>query len=294
MSSLVSFDQVSFSLKEPHNFAWIEDLGKVFTVFAEQDSGNLSFGVEKNGVKQFVKYAGARPVHFAGEPQEAITRLKAAIPIYENLQHSHLVNLVDHFELENGYTLVFDWFEGEGLHPHWEFPPPLKYEHPDSPFFRFRKLPIELRLDALRKIFEFHVHVEEKGYVAVDFYDGSMLYDFKHHRLKICDIDLYQRKPYINTMGRLWGSSRFMSPEEFKEGTEIDEETNVFLMGATAFVLVGGELDRSINKWEAPQSLYEVAMKAVEKERHDRYASVKDFVQTWKEVLGSEKNEGKT
>ncbi len=44
----------------------------------------------------------------------------------------------------------------------------------------------------------------------------------------------------------------------------------------------------------APQSLYEVAMKAVEKERHDRYASVKDFVQTWKEVLGSEKNEGKT
>ncbi|GIN73907.1 serine/threonine protein kinase [Bacillus sp. J14TS2] len=294
MSSLISLDHVTFSLKEPHDFAWLQALGEVFTVFAEQDSGNLSFGVEKNGLKHFIKYAGARPIHFSGEPQEAITRLKDAIPIYENLRHSHLVNLVDHFQLENGYVLVFDWFEGEGLHPHWKFPPPLKYEDPDSPFFRFRQLSIEYRLEALRDIFDFHVHVEEKEYVAVDFYDGSLLYDFTNQRMRICDIDLYQQKPYINTMGRLWGSSRFMSPEEFTAGAEIDEKTNVFLMGATAFALVGGELDRSIQKWEASQALYEVAMKAVEKERDDRYASVKEFVQAWEEALGSEKNNEKT
>lgn len=42
-------------------------------------------------------------------------------------------------------------------------------------------------------------------------------------------------------MGRLWGSSRFMSPEEIELGAKIDERTNVFNIGAIAFGLLGGE-----------------------------------------------------
>ena len=42
-------------------------------------------------------------------------------------------------------------------------------------------------------------------------------------------------------MGRLWGSSCFMSPEEFELNAIIDERTNVFNMGAMAFSLLGGE-----------------------------------------------------
>ncbi len=40
---------------------------------------------------------------------------------------------------------------------------------------------------------------------------------------KFCDIDLYSKKPYVNKMGRLWGSSRFMSPEEFELNAMIIE-----------------------------------------------------------------------
>lgn len=57
-------------------------------------------------------------------------------------------------------------------------------------------------------------------------------------------------------MGRFWGSSRFMSPEEFKLGVVIDEKTNVFNMGAMAFSLLGGELDRSFSKWDAGKPCY--------------------------------------
>jgi len=42
-------------------------------------------------------------------------------------------------------------------------------------------------------------------------------------------------------MGRMWGSSRFMSQEEFTLGVAIDEITNVYPMGAVAFALFGGE-----------------------------------------------------
>lgn len=41
--------------------------------------------------------------------------------------------------------------------------------------------------------------------------------------------------------------------------------------------LLGGELDRSILKWDAGQQLYEVALKAVEKDRIERYLSVEEF-----------------
>jgi serine/threonine protein kinase, bacterial len=192
-----------------------------------------------------------------------------------------LITLVTHFQVAEGYALVFDWFDGECLHSHWSFPPPQKYTHPDSPFFRYKQLPIEIRLKSLKCIFEFHVYVEKQNYVAIDFYDGSILYDFENNRTKICDIEFYKKKPFINTMGRLWGSFRFMSPEEFELGAEIDESTNVYNMGAIAFGLLGGELDRSILKWDAGQELYKVALNAVEKDRKDRYSTVEEFLLAW-------------
>ena len=138
-----------------------------------------------------------------------------------------------------------------------------------------------MRLASLDSIFSFHIHVERENYVAVDFYDGSILYDFNKNITKICDIDFYQKRPYTNMMGRLWGSARFMSPEEFELGAAIDEKTNVFNMGAIAFGLLGGELDRSFSKWDASKELYDVAIRAVDKNRSQRYSSVEEFYNAW-------------
>ncbi|WP_394186800.1 protein kinase domain-containing protein [Metabacillus halosaccharovorans] len=278
---VINLDRVSFQLKERHNFEWLTNMGEVFSVFDEQDSGNICFGIEKDGVKKFVKYAGAKTKEYTGQPEKAIEILKNSISLYENLRHKHLVNLLEHFEMDTGYVLVFEWFEGECLHSHWSFPPPHKYTHPESPYYRFKQLPIEQRLKSFKSIVEFHLNVERNDYVAVDFYDGSILYDFKNNITKICDIDLYKKKPFINPMGRLWGSSRFMSPEEFELGAKIDERTNVFNMGAIAFGLLGGELDRSFSKWDAGHELYQVAIKAVKLDRVERYSTIEEFLSAW-------------
>lgn len=142
-------------------------------------------------------------------------------------------------------------------------------------------LPVEHRLRCLDQIYQFPVFVEQQGYVAVDFYDGSIIYDFEHRDVKICDIDFYVKRSYTNEMGRMWGSSRFMSPEEFELGATIDGVTNVFSMGAAAFVLAGGIRDRSRSAWEAGEALHRVALKAVSPQREDRYASVADFLGAW-------------
>jgi len=52
-------DGVRYKLKEPFDFSFISKYGKVFQVFDGQDSGNICFGVEKDGRRYFVKFAGA-------------------------------------------------------------------------------------------------------------------------------------------------------------------------------------------------------------------------------------------
>ncbi|GKS13163.1 hypothetical protein YDYSY3_41630 [Paenibacillus chitinolyticus] len=75
-------DPVSFELQDQYDFAWLSSMGTVFCVFDQQDSGNISFGIEKNGKKLFVKYAGCRPMEFSRNVRDAISRLSAAVPLY--------------------------------------------------------------------------------------------------------------------------------------------------------------------------------------------------------------------
>ncbi|MED0987279.1 serine/threonine protein kinase [Bacillus paramycoides] len=285
----IQINNITFQLKEHHNFDWLMKLGKVFVAFDQQDSGNICFGVEKNGQKKFIKYAGAQTITYKGSTDAAIIRLKNSVILYNELKHNSLINSIEHFPVQHGYVLIFEWFDGECLHPHWSFPPPAKYKDSNSPFYKYKKLSVKDRLISLHSIFSFHAYVEHKNYVAIDFYDGSILYNFKTNETKICDIDLYSKKPYINTMGRLWGSSRFMSPEEFQLNAIIDGKTNVFNMGAMAFTLLGGGQDRSFIKWEASKGLFEIAYRAVNENRSERYASVEEFYNAWLEVHTTQK-----
>ncbi|GAB6453693.1 MULTISPECIES: hypothetical protein [Bacillus] len=282
----LKLNKVDFQLQEEHNFDWLKQLGSVFCVFDQQDSGNISFGVEKDEQKYFVKYAGAKPIDFSGNPKDAIKRLKNAVPVYQSLEHPHLIKLLDNFPTDYGFAVVFQWFEGECLHSHWSYGGVEKYTNPKSPFYRFKNLELEKRLKALDTIFSFHTYVESKNYVAVDLYDGSILYDFKNDETKICDIDFYRKSPFINDIGEnFWGANRSKSPEEYELGSPIDSITNVFNLGAIAFGLLGGEMDRSFSKWGASQGLYEVVLRAVEEDRNKRYSTIKDFYDAWKSVL---------
>lgn len=275
----IDLGNVSFDLAASHDFSWLVELGEPFAVFAEQDSGNICFGVRSGSDRFFVKYAGAETIDYAGDPADAVDRLKQAEPAYRHLFHPVLTNLIDTVEPPSGFALVTNWVNGEGLHPHEQYPPPYKYEHPDSPFRRFRNLPLAERLRAMDRIVEFHVNAESLGYVAVDLYDGSLVYDFGAGDMYLCDIDFYQPSPFVNRMGRLWGSSRFMAPEEFELGALIDHHTNVFTLGAMGFCIFGS--DRSQVHWDAGLPLFDVATRAVSPNRRDRYSSIVQFRNAW-------------
>lgn len=110
------------------------------------------------------------------------------------------------------------------------------------------------------------------------------MYDFENGKTTICDIDFFRKQPCSNDMGRMWGSSRFQAPEEFQLGAVIDEITNVYTVGATAFALFG-EYNRTRDKWQLSDMLFEVVTKAVSDNRAERQQSIRQLREVWEAAI---------
>ena len=182
-----------------------------------------------------------------------------------------MIKFITAEEIGGGFAAVFEWEAAIGIEPK------------DSPdYMKFMQMPTEKKIRAYENIMEFHAHVAAKGYVALDFYDGSILYDYKKEKVIICDIDLYQKSPFQN-VGNLGivGSARYVSPEECVKDAIIDEITNVYTMGATAFALFAYG-DRSPEAWTLSPELYAAAKKAVSDKRGEHQQSILQLIEEWR------------
>ncbi|MCL2815788.1 MAG: phosphotransferase [Oscillospiraceae bacterium] len=264
-------DEVPCKLQEPFDFSFLSEYGKVFKVFDEQNSGNICFGVSNGKNKYFIKFAGAKFMkHTPDFPiPDDIARLKAAAIKYKEMAHPLLIRFIEAKTAGGGYMLVFDWFDGESF----SVETPELYE-------KFKALPIDKKIYVFEEILRFHEHVAKCGYVAMDFNDYSVLYNFDTDEIKICDIDFYAKQTYINGFGRALSDQMLMSPEEYRIGGLLDEITNVYTMGAAAFMLFTG-YNRSPEAWPLNMKLYEVVKKAVSDERDQRQQSIKELIEEW-------------
>ena len=162
--------------------------------------------------------------------------------------------------MPTGPWLVYDWFDGELLRKH----------------ARVAALAVPAIERCIATIFDLHVALADAGWIAGDFYDAALMYDFATSELRVIDLDSYHRGPYRNAMGRMYGSSRFMAPEEFELGALIDERTTVFTLGRAAFVLLGeGDAFRSSLARRA------IAERACAPNRAQRFASVRELRDAW-------------
>jgi len=266
-----SLDGIAFQLSAPFDFSFIGKYGRVFRAFDEQDSGNICFGTEKAGERYFVKFAGAPTKEYTGSAQDAVDRLRASLPVYRDLRYPSLIQLVEAGEMGGGFGMVFKWEDGDCMG--------RMYTQGHK---RFMALPLETRKNVYSDVLDFLQYVHSQGYVAIDFYDGSIMYDFERGKTIVCDVDFFAKKPHINTMGRMWGSSRFMSPEEYRLGAEIDEVTNVYTAGAMAFALFS-DCSRQRDDWPLSDGLFQVASRACADDRRERWQSIGELRELWQE-----------
>jgi serine/threonine-protein kinase len=121
----------------------------------------------------------------------------------------------------------------------------------------------------------------------VDLYDGSLLVDLVTGQVTLCDVDFYERAPLRNRMGRMWGSTRFMSPEEYRLGSVIDEVTNVFALGALAHTFLGDDASKDRAAWVGSEHQFQVAARALQPRREQRWASVAELAAAWRAASSS-------
>ncbi len=268
-----NIDGITYKLAKPFDFSFLKKYGRVFKVFDDQDSGNICFGVDNTSERLFIKFAGAPTAEYSGNYEDAIARLKATIPIYESLKHNALIRYIDSEEIGGGFAMIFAWSEGECMGRMYE----------DS-HEKIMSLPISDKLNIFEQIIDFLIYVASKSYLAIDFYDGSVMYDFDTKRVTICDIDFFRAKPVINDMGQMWGSPRFISPEECTLGEALDEITNVFTIGRMGFSLFT-DSEYDLEQWPYSNETYQVLKKAASEKRADRYQTLNDFKAHWKDAV---------
>ncbi|WP_329200180.1 MULTISPECIES: serine/threonine-protein kinase [unclassified Streptomyces] len=247
----------------------LDGLGTVFRTFADQDSGCTSYGLAADGGRWFVKTAST---------PDAVSSLRRAMAFHRAVSHPAIVPLVHSFTTDTGPVLVYPWMSGEVL-----YHPTLSRQGgrttPGSPMARFRKLPLSRVHAALASVLSAHLAVERAGFVAVDFYDGCLLYDFEGHRMMLCDLDEYRPGPFTVEGDRLPGSRRYMAPEEFVRGAVIDSRTTVFnLSRALRLLLDAGDEEA---QWRGSAHGLAVVERGTAAEPGSRWASVQALAEAW-------------
>lgn len=259
--------------------AFLLTCGAIFAEFGEktQGSGNISYGLRTpEGGRYFVKTAGLPDdTRWTLTYPERIAALRNAVRISRLVPHPALPRLANVIESPQGPVLVYDWRSGEMLGL-----PREEREKPTSAYQRFLRLPTDEILVALDAVFAVHAVLGEQDYIAYDFYDGSLLYDFDERRVTLFDLDYYRQGAFLNTMGRMFGSTRFMAPEEFERGATIDLRTTVFTMGRLLVTFLSdGTLARE--PFRGTDAQHRVMCRACEPKPADRYPSVLDFYRDW-------------
>jgi hypothetical protein len=178
----------------------VRAIGVVFAEFGKQtqDSGNYSYGVRIGAERFFVKTAGQ-----PADPQPTLRHaarvalLHNAVRLHASCRHPILPPLLSVIESPTGPLLVYPWADGELLGV-----PRDQRENPQSSFQRFRGLPAPKICDCLDAIYDLHVALARAGWIAVDFYDGCLIYDFAAERIAVVDLDMYRAGPFQNERGR--------------------------------------------------------------------------------------------
>jgi len=248
----------------------LDSLGQVFAAFENQDSGCRSYGVADRDKRWFVKLA----------PDAATAAmLRSAARLHTAVAHPVILAPVAFTDLGERAGIVYPWVTGSVLyHPTNSHRPDRS--DPSGPMHAFRAQPVSTIARVIDEIFDAHVAVAAAGFVAVDFYDGCMLYDPATATIRLIDLDHYRPGPYTVGTQPVPGSTRYLAPEERTPGATVDERTTVYTLARAGFIL----LDRGDTEsaFRGTPAQHQVLARATSADPADRYASVAQFVAAWR------------
>lgn len=254
-----------------------------------QGSGNVSWLVEDSGTRLFVKTAGTDTPPQTSEPRPyfdhagRVRLLRNAVELSRSCPHPALADLLNVVESPAGPMLIYEAVPGELVgvtsKPVSGGSARLRQD-PTSAYQRFANLPGADLLTIFDTLIDLHGLLGAAGWVACDLYDGCLIVNFSTLTLHVVDLDNYRRGPSPNDMGRMFGSSLFMAPEEFERGATIDQRTTVFNLGRLIWHFATRLTERR-NRFCGTHRLASTIERAIEPAPEDRYQSLEDLAAAW-------------
>jgi 8-oxo-dGTP pyrophosphatase MutT (NUDIX family) len=260
---------------------FLPTVGRVVRQFGDRtDSRATIVGLETDAGRFVVKHAA---------DDEAVGWLESAIRFHAAVSHPSVPPILHHIRTPDGLALVEHWARGEVLVDAFDPAVPGR-DDPRSPYRRFLGLPVPEIADAVRQLVHAHEAVTGAGFVAVDLYDGCLLYDFDRRALSLIDLDLYRPGPYVLGMDRQYGSSAYLAPEERQRGATIDERTTVFTLGRFALVLLGCDRHGPPVRadFRGSDELFDIAVRATATDPAERFPSVVELCRHWTAAIQRE------
>ena len=92
-----------------------------------------------------------------------------------NVRHAALPRLSNRFETVNGVALVYDWVPSENLYASSRYSAARLRVDLTIPRVRFWLAPVDDIVQSLNTIFDVQLTLADRGYVAVDLYDGCFI-----------------------------------------------------------------------------------------------------------------------
>lgn len=230
----------------------------------------------------------------AGEKEEAIKRFEREVHNLTQLSHNNIVNVFDVTEDDENFYLVMEYIEGLTLSEY------IQKNHP---------LDVDTILNFINQIINGIKHAHDTKIVHRDIKPQNILVD-ENQTLKILDFGIAKAlsETTMTETNHVLGTVQYLSPEQAR-GDITDNGTDIYSMGVVLYeMLIGkppfsGETAVSIaikhiqdpmpnvtdERSDIRQALSNVVLKATEKDKMERYQSVREMQNDLETVMSDER-----
>ncbi len=200
-----------------------------------------------------------------------------------SLNHRHIVHLYDLDEDERGPLIVMEYVAGPSQQTETDVSSPAPSLNLEQHVAELgRPLAPGVAVDLVCKLCRAMEYAHRHGVIHRDLKPSNILLD-ETFEPKIVDFGLARKlepgEARLTVSGAKLLSLGYGAPEQENDTHEADHRADIYALGGILYFALTGENPRFFRENRLPQYLRPVLLKAIEKNREDRWATAADFEQ---------------